>query len=168
MEWVDILMNERTVSSLGVRLKMLGNMAFDEVSVAEARNRFSELTRKVTDRTRLVRVKRQKAGQGKVYWIPEEVWSQLLKFIKFKTVVRQDEVTGLWEVIERNLSVTGTGETREEAVEDFLGTLVVSAEDFFENIDFYMRHKNLARRLPYYLKFASAGTLEEAKSLLGL
>ncbi|MGE5577632.1 MAG: hypothetical protein ACM3TT_10635 [Syntrophothermus sp.] len=147
---------------------MVIDAAFDEVSVAEARNRFSELTRNVTDRNKLVRVKRQKAGHGEVYWLPEKVWHELLSFVKFNVSIERDPITNLWDVREENLGVSGSGETKDEAAEDFLDTLLIAAQDYFENADFYLRQPNLAHRLPYYLKIASAGAPDKVRSILGL
>ncbi len=151
-----------------VNYQMVLNAAFEDVNVAEARSRFSELTRNVTDRNRLVRVTRQKAGHGEVYWLPEKVWNELLGFVKFNVSVEQDPENGLWGVREENLGVTGSGQTRDEAVKDFLDTLFIAAQDYFENVDFYLRQPNLVKRLPYYLKIAAIGDSGKVKSTLGL
>lgn len=88
--------------------------------------------------------------------------------IKFNTSVIFDESTKQYVASVIELDADGQGDTKEEAIEVLLDNIVTLTEDYFENIELYLRVDNSRRMLPYFERIRHCGSMDDMIKVLGL
>ncbi|MGI5823508.1 MAG: hypothetical protein ACOX6Z_06140 [Dethiobacteria bacterium] len=80
----------------------------------------------------------------------------------------REEIFGLWMLYVPQLDLWGTGDTKEEAVEDLIAAAEDYREVYLQCISFYLS-AGREKHLPYVLRLALAGgDREKIKTFLGL
>jgi len=100
--------------------------------------------------------------------IATELLTELLEPYKFNTVVQFDEATKQYEVIIDEINAAGSGETKEEAIEVTIDNVLALTEDYFDDIDLYMRIESQRRYYPYFMKIKHCKDREELIRVLNL
>lgn len=94
--------------------------------------------------------------------------TELLEPYKFNTIIQYDEATNQYEVIIDEINAAGSGETKEEAIEITLDNVLALAEDYFEDIELYMRIETQRKYYPYFMKIKHCKDREELAKVLNL
>lgn len=87
---------------------------------------------------------------------------------KFNTSITFDDVTEQYVASVEELDADGQGKTREEAVNVLLDNIIVLTEDYFENVELYLRIENSKTMLPYYERIKHCEDRNEMIRVLGL
>lgn len=88
--------------------------------------------------------------------------------ISFNTSVTFDESTKQYVASVAELDTDGQGDTREEAIKVLLDNIVALTEDYFENVELYLRIDNSKRMLPYFERIRHCESMEDMIKVLGL
>lgn len=88
--------------------------------------------------------------------------------IKFNTLIAFDEATNQYVVSVPELDADGQGNTREEAIEVLLDNIITLTEDYFENIELYLRIENSKKMLPYFERIRHCENMDDMSRVLGL
>lgn len=157
-------------SNVGVSEKMLREQFLDEriLGLKELRDNISSVFETVVKSYRDVLVGNAKKGGETVSIIATELLTELLEPYKFNTVVQFDEATKQYEVIIDEINAAGSGETKEEAIEVTIDNVLALTEDYFDDIDLYMRIESQRRYYPYFMKIKHCKDREELIRVLNL
>ena len=67
------------------------------------------------------------------------------------------------EVLE---DIIGWGNSKEEAINDFINFLIAYAHDYYDNVKEYSKTKRGKNDLPYILKIINSSSIEDIKQML--
>lgn len=98
----------------------------------------------------------------------ERLAEVLLESFSCRVEWEREHIFGIWMIYVPELDLWGTGDTKEEAVEDLVSAAEDYREVFLKCIPFYLS-AGREKHLPYILRLALArGDREKIKTLLGL
>ena len=76
-------------------------------------------------------------------------------------IISFDEETNQYEIIINEIDVSGCGDTKEEAMEMLLENILDLKDDFFENIELYMKINEMKSKYAFFLKIKNCKTTDE-------
>lgn len=88
--------------------------------------------------------------------------------IEFNTSVIFDESTKQYVASVAELDADGQGDTKEEAIEVLLDNIITLTEDYFDNVELYLRVDNSRRMLPYFERIRHCESMDDMIKVLGL
>lgn len=62
--------------------------------------------------------------------------------------------------------IIGWGDSKQEAIDDFINSLDVYAHDYYDNFQVYSKTARGKKDLPYVLRIISASELDDIKSMI--
>jgi len=145
-------------------------MLLDEkvIGLRELRDNISSVFEKVVRNYRDALVGNAKKGGETATLISTSLLTELLEPYKFNTVVQFDEATKQYEVIIDEINAAGSGGTKEEAIEVAIDNVLALTEDYFEDIELYMRIESQRKYYPYFMKIKYCKNREELIKVLNL
>jgi len=84
------------------------------------------------------------------------------------SIIKFDEATNQYEIVIDEINAAGSGSTKEEAIDVTIDNVLALTEDFFEDIDLYMRMDQYRKQYPYFMKIKKCKDRDELAKLLGL
>ena len=97
-----------------------------------------------------------------------DVLNSILEKYQFNPIVNFDEETNQYEVVFNEIDVTGCGDTKEDAITMVVENILGLKDDFFDNIELYMRIDNMKKKYPYYLRINNCTNMDELLKVLNL
>ena len=94
--------------------------------------------------------------------------NEILSVYKFNPSINFDKETNQYEIIINEIDAQGFGDTIEEAIEITLDNIIDLKDDFFEQIDKYIRYEKYLKQYPYYLRIKHCVSEDELIKTLGL
>jgi hypothetical protein len=88
--------------------------------------------------------------------------------LKFNTKITFDDVTKQYVATVRELDADGQGKTTKEAIGVLLDNIIALTEDYFENVELYLRIENSKAMLPYFERIRHCEDINEMIKVLGL
>lgn len=154
----------------GVRVEMLREQLFQDriIGLKELRDDISNVYENVVKSYRDVVVGNVKKGGETASIIATWLLTELLEPYKFNTIIQYDEATNQYEVIIDEINAAGSGDTKEEAIEIALDNILALTEDYFEDIELYMRIESQKKYYPYFMKIKHCKDREELAKVLDL
>ena len=145
-------------------------MLLDEkvIGLRELRDNLSSVFEKVVRNYRDALVGNAKKGGETATLTSTSLLTELLEPYKFNTVVQFDEATKQYEVIIDEINAAGSGGTKEEAIEVAIDNVLALTEDYFEDIELYMRIESQRKYYPYFMKIKYCKNREELIKVLNL
>lgn len=135
----------------------------------ELRSNISDVYNNVIFNNKHYIIKNVKKGGPATVLLSDNNLSDLLRVYHFTVCINHDKSTNMWEVINDDIGAIGVGETKEDAKTDFLAEVNELVEDYFENIDLYLKVENTQKQYPYYLRLLlSLGNKESLIQILNL
>lgn len=107
-------------------------------------------------------------GGKTVSIISTELLDNMLEAYKFNTIINRDQETGLYEIIVEEIEAAACAETKEEAIDILIDNILALTEDYFEDIELYIRIENTKKMLPYYMRIKHCKEKAELMVVLGL
>ncbi|MDI3505344.1 MAG: hypothetical protein PWQ81_566 [Bacteroidota bacterium] len=121
-------------------------------SVAEAKNNFPKLRRLAAQGMEFVVVDHKRAETAPVSVIATELLDRITKedlagltyewLDKPGDVITEEEINRTWNLWNDQLKIHGIGETKEEAVRSLAEDAVEYAEEYFDNLDFFLNPRS--------------------------
>lgn len=157
-------------SKRGINVEMLREQLVADrvIGLKELRDNISNVFESVVKNYQDVVVGNAKKGGETVSIIATGLLTELLEPYKFNTIIQYDEATNQYEVIIDEINAAGSGETKEEAIEITLDNVLALAEDYFEDIELYMRIDTQRKYYPYFMKIKHCKDREELAKVLNL
>ena len=139
------------------------------IGYRELRNNLSSVMSKVLDGKDIVSGNINKKENGDTATIiATTLLNDILNIYEFNPIITFDEGTGQYEAIIEEIGATGFGETLEELYEITLDNVIDLTEDFFRDIDKYIKFNKYRKQYPYYLRLKYCSTRGELLNILGL
>ena len=140
------------------------------IGYRELRNNISAVIDSVTTRYNVVISGNIKKNNDKktAAIISTNVLNDILKIYRFNTEVKKDDETGLYEAVQKEIRVYGSGETEIEALNQLVDMVIDSTTEYLENIDMYARMPDMKELYPYYLRISQCRDKEELLKVLSL
>ncbi|MHB1392856.1 MAG: hypothetical protein ACYCYE_07235 [Clostridia bacterium] len=140
------------------------------VGMRTLRNNLSEYISKAINNFQEVLTANNAVKGGKTVSI---ISTEMLKVMldsccKFNSSITYDDVTSQYTASVKELDADGQGKTREEAINVLLDNIIVLTEDYFENVQLYLRIENSKAMLPYYERIKHCEDRSEMIRVLGL
>ncbi|MDI6602464.1 MAG: hypothetical protein QME46_11920 [Thermoanaerobacteraceae bacterium] len=109
-----------------------------------------------------------KKGGKTVTLISTDLLNDLLENYKFNTEIKFDKGTNQYEAIVDVVDASGCGDTKEEAINMLLDNIIDLCDDYFDNIELYLRVPNTKKQYPYYMRIKNCRNRAELIKILGL
>lgn len=144
--------------------------ASEVVGMRSLRNNLSECISKAINNFQEVLTANNAVKGGKTVSI---ISTDLLRIMldsccKFNTKITFDDVTKQYAASVEELDADGQGKTKEEAIDVLLDNIIALTEDYFENVELYLRIENSKKMLPYYERIRHCEDKTEMIKVLGL
>ena len=131
------------------------------LSVTEARNNFSE----TFNNTIYVKPQIIKKSKNDTLLIKKEEVFRILDSMKIDITISKED--GMFLTSNEIMpDIIGWGNTKEEAVDDFIEFLDAYAHDYYDNYDTYSKTERGKRDLPYIFKVICAKSNESLRGML--
>lgn len=140
----------------------------DVIGVAELRRNLSNVMDNAIDRFQEVIAGNIKKGGKTAIILSTELLDILLDYYQFSPLINYDDFTQQYEVIVPEIGAFGSGITKQEAINILLDNVVSLTEDYFDDIELYIRIEKYKKQYPYYLKLKSCVEKEQLLKVLGL
>ena len=131
------------------------------IGITEARNNFSE----TFNSTIYVKPQIIKKSKHDAILIKQEEVFKILDSIKIDVTIKKEDGT-YFTSNEVMPDIIGWGNTKEEAIDDFIKFLDVYAHDYYDNYDAYSKTERGKRDLPYIFKVMCAKSIESLRGML--
>ena len=76
-------------------------------------------------------------------------------------IISFDEDTNQYEAIFNKFNIAGCGDTKDEALKMVLENILDLKDDFFENIELYMKINEMKSKYDFFLKIKNCKTTDE-------
>jgi len=100
--------------------------------------------------------------------ISTELLRKVLDAVAFNPSIAYDKETGQYEVIIKEIDAAGFGDTLEELQDVTVDNVLDLTEDYFENIDKYIRFDEYKNMYPYYLKILNCESRDEVLEVMSM
>jgi len=145
------------------------NTINEVIGLKELRKNITDVTAKALYKFDVITSGNVRAASAETIEImSSKVLKTLLESYSFSPLVQFDEATNQWEVIINEIGVTGCGKIREEAIEVAIDNAIMLMENFFEEIELYIRLDETKHQFPYFLRIRKCSSGEELLEVLNL
>lgn len=131
------------------------------ISSSEVRKNFSDtINNAIYSKPQLI-----KRNKNDVMLISKDTVFDMLENLRIKLVIKKDKNTYYTEneVLE---DIIGWGNTKQEAIDDFIKFLDIYAHDYYDNFQVYSKTERGKKDLPYVFRVICSTSLEDIKSML--
>lgn len=121
-------------------------------TVAEAKNNFPKLRRLAAKGNEFIVVDHKRAETAAVSFIATELLDKITKealagltyewLNKPGDIISQDELNQTWNLWNKQLKILGVGETKEEAVQTLAEDAVSYANEYFDDLDYFLNPRS--------------------------
>jgi hypothetical protein len=162
--------SEYNHESEGNRMLKTSNELFnrDIMGITDLRTNLSNVIDNAIERFQEVIAGNVKKGGKTATIISTELLDILLGYYQFNSVINYDNSTQQYEVIVPEIGVSGFGETEQVAIDILLDNIISLTEDYFDDIELYIRIEKYKKQYPYYLKLKGCTKKEQLLKVLGL
>mgnify|MGYP000930751625 CR=1 FL=1 len=140
----------------------------DIIGISDLRKDLSSVIDNAIERFQDVIVGNIKKGGKTATIISTELLNTLLDCYQFNPLISYDESTQQYEVIVHEVGVSGFGDTKQDAIDILIDNIIDLTEDYFDDIELYVRIEKYKKQYPYYLKLKNCVKKEELLKVLGL
>ncbi|HOJ09552.1 MAG TPA: hypothetical protein PK733_03055 [Clostridiales bacterium] len=140
----------------------------DIMGVADLRKDLSSVMDNAIDRFQEVVTGNVKKGGKTATIISTELLDLLLGCYQFNPLISYDNPTQQYEVLVPEIGASGFGETKQDAIDVLLDNIVNLTEDYFDDIELYIRIEKYKKQYPYYLKLKGCVDKNQLLKVLGL
>ena len=109
-----------------------------------------------------------KKGGPTVSIISTDLLKDILEKYEFNPEITYDGETKQHEICLKEINAYGSGDTKEEAIRIVLDNVMALTEDFFEDIELYMRMDPQKKQYPYFMRISYCKTESELLRVLNL
>lgn len=138
------------------------------IGLKDFRNNVSDIIFKVINNFQVVLTGNVKKGGPTVSIISTDLLEDILEKYEFNPEITFDEETKQHEICLKEINAFGSGDTKEEATKIVLDNVMVLMEDFFEDIELYMRIDPQKKQYPYFMRISHCRTESELLKVLNL
>ncbi|KUO75482.1 MAG: hypothetical protein APF77_22725 [Clostridia bacterium BRH_c25] len=138
------------------------------IGLKDFRNNVSDIIFKVINNFQEVLTGNAKKGGPTVSIIATDLLEDILKKYEFNPEVTFDEETKQHEICIKEINAFGSGDSEEEAIQIMLDNVMALMEDFFEDIELYMRMDPQKKQYPYFMRISHCKTESELLKVLNL
>lgn len=149
-----------------MNVQNIGGM--EVIGLKDFRNNVSDIIFKVMNNFQEVLTGNAKKGGSTVSIIATDLLEDILEKYEFNPVVTFDEETKQHEICIKEINTFGSGDSKEEATQIMLDNVMALTEDFFEDIDLYMRMEHQKKQYPYFMRIRHCKTESELLKVLNL
>lgn len=167
-ERVTELKNEAKMRKYKERYKVEGIKNIKVLGLKDFRNNISDIVYLAINSFQEILTGNAKKGGKTVSLISTELLDNILEGYKFSPSVTFDEATRQYEVILEEIDAAGTGESKEEAIEIAMDNIEALTEDFFDNIELFMRLDQYKKQYPYFMRIKHCEDRETLRKVLNL
>lgn len=131
------------------------------ISSSEVRKNFSEtINNALYSKPQLI-----KRNKNDILLVGKDIVFNMLENLRIKLIIKKDKDMYYTEnnVME---DIIGWGNTKEEAINDFVNFLDAYAHDYYENFQVYSKTERGKRDLPYVFRVICSTSMEDVKSML--
>lgn len=138
------------------------------IGLKDFRNNVSDIIFKVINNFQVVLTGNVKKGGPTVSIISTDLLKDILEKYEFNPEITYDEETKQHEIRLKEINAFGSGDTKEEAIKIVLDNVIALTEDFFEDIELYMRMDPQKKLYPYFMRISHCKTESELLKVLNL
>lgn len=138
------------------------------IGLKDLRNNISDIIFKVINNFQVVLTGNVKKGGPTVSIISTDLLEDILEKYEFNPEITFDEETKQHEICLKEINAFGSGDTKEEATRIILDNIMALTEDFFEDIELYMRIDLPKKQYPYFMRISHCKTESELLEVLNL
>lgn len=88
--------------------------------------------------------------------------------VQFNTSIDYDDATKQYVITVPEIDADGQGATKDEAKEVLIDNIIMLTEDYFENVELYLRLDNSKKMLPYFERIRQCENINDMIKVLGL
>lgn len=149
-----------------MNMENIGGMKI--IGLKDFRNNVSDIIFKVINNFKVVLTGNAKKGGPTVSIISTDLLEYILEKYEFNPEITYDEETKQHEIRLKEINAFGSGDTKEEAIKIVLDNVMALTEDFFEDIELYMRMDPQKKQYPYFMRISHCKTESELLKVLNL
>ena len=149
-----------------MNMENIGGMKI--IGLKDLRNNISDIIFKVINNFQVVLTGNVKKGGPTVSIISTDLLEDILEKYEFNPEITFDEETKQHEICLKEINAFGSGDTKEEATRIILDNIMALTEDFFEDIELYMRIDPPKKQYPYFMRISHCKTESELLEVLNL
>ncbi|MGE5629732.1 MAG: hypothetical protein ACM3TR_01400 [Caulobacteraceae bacterium] len=138
------------------------------IGLKDFRNNVSDIIFKVINNFQEVLTGNAKKGGPTVSIIATDLLEDILEKYEFNPEVTFDGETKQYEICIKEINAFGSGDSKEEATKIILDNVMALTEDFFEDIELYMRMEPQKKQYPYFMRISHCKTESELLKVLNL
>lgn len=138
------------------------------IGLKDFRNNVSDIIFKVINNFQVVLTGNVKKGGPTVSIISTDLLEDILEKYEFNPEITYDEETKQHEIQLKEINAFGSGDTKEEAIRIILDNVMTLTEDFFEDIELYMRMDPQKKQYPYFMRISHCKNESELLKVLNL
>ena len=138
------------------------------IGLKELRNNISDIFDRASNNFEEILTGNVKKGGHTVSIISTDLLCTLLESYKFNPVITFDEKTNQYEILINEIGAVGCGDSKEEALEMAVDNTLALAEDFFDELELYMRIDKYKKQHPYFMRINHCNTKKALLVVLGL
>lgn len=137
------------------------------VGTKDFRDDMADFLKEVYDKNKVLRVGKIRRPEESVVILSNVVLGKLVGDTKFNSEVRFDETTKQYVATVHCFNADGVGDTAEEAIEMTLDNIEDLVDDFFNDMNWYLRSPKHVELLSHYIKLKMTDSREQLTELLG-
>ena len=149
-----------------INVENIGGMKI--IGLKDFRNNVSDIVFKVINNFQVVLTGNVKKGGPTVSIISTDLLEDILEKYEFNPEITYDEETKQHEIHLKEINAFGSGDTKEEAIKIVLDNVIALTEDFFEDIELYMRMDPQKKQYPYFMRISHCKNESELLKVLNL
>ncbi|MDD3705712.1 MAG: hypothetical protein PHC45_06605 [Clostridiaceae bacterium] len=149
-----------------MNMENIGGMKI--IGLKDLRNNISDIIFKVINNFQVVLTGNVKKGGPTVSIISTDLLEDILEKYEFNPEITFDKETKQHEICLKEINAFGSGDTKEEATRIILDNIMALTEDFFEDIELYMRIDPPKKQYPYFMRISHCKTESELLEVLNL
>jgi len=149
-----------------MKMENIGGMKI--IGLKDFRNNVSDIIFKVINNFQVVLTGNVKKGGPTVSIISTDLLEDILEKYEFNPEITYDEETKQHEIQLKEINAFGSGDTKEEAIRIILDNVMTLTEDFFEDIELYMRMDPQKKQYPYFMRISHCKNESELLKVLNL
>lgn len=150
------------------KVEQVNTVAEKMVGLRDFRANFAGYMDKVLRQKQVIQVSNKFRPQETATVIDTRLLDLLTADYRFNSQVYLDGPTNQWVAAIDQFNADGVGDTREEAIEMALDNIEALVEDFFENLDYYLKNPKYQKQLPYYLRLNLSQSRDQMRKILNL
>ena len=149
-----------------MKMENIGGMKI--IGLKDFRNNVSDIIFKVINNFQVVLTGNVKKGGPTVSIISTDLLKDILEKYEFNPEITYDGETKQHEICLKEINAFGSGDTKEEAIRIILDNVMTLTEDFFEDIELYMRMDPQKKQYPYFMRISHCKNESELLKVLNL